>query len=58
MQDTVRKICIHMNLRSISDISGVSYSKIKHFRNGEQNLKDEDINKVIDAIKNIVGGIF
>ena len=58
MQDKVRMALSHMNLRSVSDVSGVKYTRLRHFRYGNQNLTDEDINAVITAIKELIGGIF
>ena len=58
MNKDLRVIICHMNLRSISNESGVSYSKLRHFRANEQNLSAEDTAKVIKAIKDLVGGVF
>ena len=47
-----------MNMRKISEDSGVSYNTLRNYSCGRKaNLEHEEYNAVVNAIRSIIGGL-
>ena len=54
----LRQVLKYMNMRTVSEKAGISYDVLRNYNCGrKEHLTDEEFNKVVEAIKSVIGGL-